>query len=310
MIRVGHFFAGGGGGILASEILGHVSVLATDIDERRCEILRQRAAEGWFPDLHVECCDIREFDAEPWKGRMDCMAAGFPCQDISCAGSGAGIYGERSGLFFDFMQAVDVIRPSIIFLENSPRIRTRGRHVVIRELVERGYSWRDGTLAAAHVGAGHPRNRWWCLAANADGRRKLEQERRLAYERGWIGDGIEDVADIAGSRLERCWKTSFKSQESWAAELSASSNEDAANALRYRLQVAIQQGGLSAAEAETIEAAARYTGAYYWSPPDAGVCRVVDGLANRMDRIATCGDGQVPLQAAVAWALLAWPEIY
>lgn len=70
-IRVGHFFAGGGGGILASEILGHQSVLATDVDERRCRVVEE---SGWFPGIHVECVDVREFDPRPWEGRMDCVA--------------------------------------------------------------------------------------------------------------------------------------------------------------------------------------------------------------------------------------------
>lgn len=55
-----------------------------------------------------------------------------------------------------------------------------------------------------------------------------------------------------------------------------------------------------------FEAEAAYTNTFGWASPDAGVRRVVDGMADRVDRIKTCGDGQVPLQAAVAFALLAW----
>ena len=289
MITVGHFFAGGGGGILASEILGHESVFALEINERRCRVITE---SGWFPSLHVECADIRLFDPGPWQGRMDCIAAGFPCQDISCAGSGAGINGPRSGLVWQLFKAIDIIKPPIIFLENSPRIRTKGRREIVSALVERGYSWRDGTLAASHVGAGHKRNRWWCLAANTDGLRKLEQERCIAEQRGWTCHSAEENANVDEIRWDGRTRA-FPTPPGWIE-------------FTDRLERAVELGGLSNLDAEAIAVAGAYTNTFGWASPDAGVRRVVDGMADRVDRIKTCGDGQVPLQAAVAFALLAW----
>ncbi len=289
MIKTGHFFAGGGGGILASEILGHESVFALEINERRCRVITE---SGWFPSLHVECADIRLFDPGPWQGRMDCIAAGFPCQDISCAGSGAGINGPRSGLVWQLFKAIDIIKPPIIFLENSPRIRTKGRREIVSALVERGYSWRDGTLAASHVGAGHKRNRWWCLAANDNGLRKLEQERRIAEQRGWTCHSAEENANVDEIRWDGRTRA-FPTPPGWIE-------------FTDRLERAVELGGLSNLDAEAIAVAGAYTNTFGWASPDAGVRRVVDGMADRVDRIKTCGDGQVPLQAAVAFALLAW----
>ena len=289
MITVGHFFAGGGGGILASEILGHESVFALEINERRCRVITE---SGWFPSLHVECADIRLFDPGPWQGRMDCIAAGFPCQDISCAGTGAGINGPRSGLVWQLFRAIDIIKPPIIFLENSPRIRTKGRREIVSALVERGYSWRDGTLAASHVGAGHKRNRWWCLAANDDGLRKLEQERCIAEQRGWTCHSAEENANVDEIRWDGRTRA-FPTPPGWIE-------------FTDRLERAVELGGLSNLDAEAIAVAGAYTNTFGWASPDAGVRRVVDGMADRVDRIKTCGDGQVPLQAAVAFALLAW----
>lgn len=320
MITVGHFFAGGGGGILASEILGHESVFALEINERRCRVITE---SGWFPSLHVECADIRLFDPGPWQGRMDCIAAGFPCQDISCAGPGHGIKGKRSGLVWQLFQAIDVVRPSIIFLENSPQIRTKGRREIITALVERGYSWRDGTLAASHVGAGHKRNRWWCLAANTDGLRKLEQERRIAKEWGWDCHGVNETPDLAeyGRGSRRAERTRQQGAVFAVGGTPETTNADERGRDRRpgtfneapgwieftnSLERAFDLGGLSDVDAEAIAVAGAYTGVVNWSPPDTGVLRVVDGVADRVDRIKTCGDGQVPLQAAVAWALLAW----
>jgi len=189
-------------------------------------------------------------------------------------------------------KAIDIIKPPIIFLENSPRIRTKGRREIIRAIVERGYSWRDGTLAASHVGAGHKRNRWWCLAANTDGLRKLEQERCIAEQRGWTCHSAEENANVDEIRWDGRTRA-FPTPPGWIE-------------FTDRLERAVELGGLSNLDAEAIAVAGAYTNTFGWASPDAGVRRVVDGMADRVDRIKTCGDGQVPLQAAVAFALLAW----
>lgn len=328
-------FAGAGGGLLSDLILDHKPVCAVEWDAYACRVLRERAAEGWFPDLHVVEEDVREYDFSPWSGQVDQLAAGFPCQDISPAGRGAGITGSRSGLVSEVYRAIDEIRPGLVFLENSPRIRTKGRREVIGELVARGYSWRDGKIGAADVGAGHQRDRWFLLAANADGLRKLQQERRRKEKRGRAGDGTTLDADIVrgecpsgvgqpgGPRTEERADPAIRHgaathslrarlEEFSRCHADGSRQEPpaecygalAADRLRERLQVAIQRGGLSPADAATVEAAARYVGTYDWSPPDAGVCRVVDGLASRVDRIKCAGNGQIPLQAATAWLIL------
>ncbi len=82
-MTVAHLFAGAGGGILASEILGHRSILAIENNRFRCDVLKKRKNEGWFPDLEVCCKDVRRVDFQPWAGRVDCLAAGFPCQDAA-----------------------------------------------------------------------------------------------------------------------------------------------------------------------------------------------------------------------------------
>jgi len=304
-ITTGHLFAGGGGGILASEILGHQSILAIEENEYRCNILRERKSEGWFPELAIHCADVRSFDFEPWAGRVDCLAAGFPCQDISSAGSGKGIAGQKSSLVWEVFRAIDVIHPGLVFLENSPHIRTRGRREIIATLVEKGYSWRDGTLKATDVGAPHKRNRWWLLAANLDGLRKLQSERDNHESRRRIGDQAENIADIDERGCQARRQPGSQAQERITEIVPYP--QDPADSMRIRLQIALQQGGLSEAEAVTIQAAAGYTGAFHWSPPDLGVLRVVDGMASRVDRVSAAGDGQVPLQAALAWLILSRP---
>ena len=300
-MKTAHLFSGAGGGLLADIILGHTPVLAVEWDRSCCNSLLDRSADGWFPELHVHCGDVREFDFTPWLNRVDCLAAGFPCQDISAAGRGEGISGARSGLVKEVFRAIDVVRPGIIWLENSPRIRTRGRHIVISELVARGYAWRDGTLAASDVGAGHERNRWWCIAANAHGMRKLQQERSIIAQWRWNSYG-EETADLNRQRRNG---GGWHQPETNGRPESQNGNQAPADRLRHRLQIAVQRGGLQKADAEAIQAAAGYTGTFDWSPPDTGICRMVDGVASRMDRIKAAGNGQVPLAAAAAWLILA-----
>lgn len=270
-MKTAHLFAGVGGGLLADLIIGHTPILAVENNEFCCKVLQERKQDGWFSELHIECADVREFDFKPYRERLDLLAAGFPCQDISAAGRGAGIDGERSGLVWEVFRAIDEIQPAIVFLENSPNIRTKGRERITAALVERGYSWRDGKIAASNVGAPHKRERWFCIAANDHGLRKLEQERsKQAFGRRNC-HGIEVAAD----------------------------------AMRNGLQISVQRGRLSQADSETIQAVARHTSTYHWSQINADVCGVVHGISNKSHRIKALGNAQVPLQAAAAFLILA-----
>jgi DNA (cytosine-5)-methyltransferase 1 len=109
--------------------------------------------------------DIRTFPTYDNKlGGIDIIYAGFPCQDISIAGNGKGLDGERSGLFFEIMRLAKEIKPRFIFLENVPAIVTRGGLRVVREIAEMGYDCRWCVISAASVGASHIRKRWFLLA--------------------------------------------------------------------------------------------------------------------------------------------------
>ena len=95
---------------------------------------------------------------------VDIIYGGFPCQDISVAGHGAGLGGERSGLFFEIARLVGEIRPRFVFLENVSAITVRGAERVVGELCRLRYDCRWGVLSASDVGAHHERDRWWLLA--------------------------------------------------------------------------------------------------------------------------------------------------
>lgn len=168
-LRTMHLFAGGGGGILADLILGHRPIVAVEWDKYACEVLRARAADGWFDGMSVWEGDVRLFDPSEYKGRVDCIHAGFPCQDISQAGSQRGV-GEdtRSGLYREVLRIADNVRPKYLFLENVSAIVSGDGgsmlRTVVGDLASRGYDcvWR--CLSASEVGANHKRDRWWLLA--------------------------------------------------------------------------------------------------------------------------------------------------
>lgn len=148
-------------------------VCHVEIDPFCQEVARSRFADGSLPTAPI-WDDLRTFDGRPWRGCVDLIAAGFPCQDLSVAGRQAGLGGERSGLFFEVVRVVDEVRPAFVLLENVGGVRGHlGR--IASALATLRYDARWGFVSAAEVGAWHRRDRWFCLATNADSRRRIER---------------------------------------------------------------------------------------------------------------------------------------
>lgn len=163
-MRTIHLFGGFGGGLLADRILGHEPVAVVEWNPERCAVLRERAAQGWFPGLVVHQCDVRDFDPSPYAGRVDCVSAGFPCQDVSRIGSGAGLDGARSGLYAEALRCIRVVRSRFAFLENVADLVSGGLYRVTGDLAEMGYDARWCCLSSGNTGASFDGDRWWCLA--------------------------------------------------------------------------------------------------------------------------------------------------
>ena len=163
-LKTVHLFAGAGGGLLADIILGHDPICAVEWDPYCCQVLRERAAEGWFPGLHVFEGDVRVFNASDWKGKVDCIHAGFPCQPHSVAGKRKGHADDRN-LWPEVVRVVGEIHPRWVFLENVPGlISNRFIGNVLCDLARLGYDARWTCLGADKVGAPHRRERWFALA--------------------------------------------------------------------------------------------------------------------------------------------------
>ena len=107
--------------------------------------------------------DITTFTAKP--GQFDIITGGFPCQDISVAGLQKGITQEsRSGLFYELIRVIRMVRPQYVVLENVAAILNRGLDIVLRELSEAGYDAEWAVISASSLGACHRRSRWWLVA--------------------------------------------------------------------------------------------------------------------------------------------------
>jgi DNA (cytosine-5)-methyltransferase 1 len=257
-------FAGAGGGILGGHLLGWRTVCAVEWDAYAASVLVARQNDGCLPPFPV-WDDVQTFDGRPWRGRVDVVSGGFPCQDISAAGKGAGIDGERSGMWKHMARIVGEVRPRFVLVENSPVLTSRGLGTVLGDLAALGYYAKWGVLGACHAGAPHKRERIWIVADAAQLLRNgCDHHTRVGLGRQSIsesGDGSRSgyVADAERSGLE----------------------------------------GRTIRRMESMEPAA---GSWWSTEPDVG--RVANGVAARVDRLRCLGNGQVPTVAALAWHML------
>jgi len=194
-----HLFAGAGGGILGGMLLGHTTVCAVEIEEYPRKVLLQRQRDGILPRFPI-WDDVQTFDGRPWRGKVDILCGGFPCQDISCAGKGVGIDGERSGMWGEMARIAGEVRPRYVFVENSPMLVGRGLARVIGDLTAMRYSSRWCVLGAGNIGAWHKRERLW-LVATDDMQERIEGERSssLAWKPrlSW-GQDVRRIEDLQG----------------------------------------------------------------------------------------------------------------
>jgi DNA (cytosine-5)-methyltransferase 1 len=168
--------------VLGGHILGWRTVCAVEFDSYARRVLLARQRDGCLPRFPI-WDDVRTFDARPWRGTIDVVSGGFPCQDVSAANRNAkGLDGARSGLWSEFARIIGEARPKLAFIENSPALRSRGLDRVLKDLAGMGYDAAWGVLGGPAVGAPHRRNRMWIVAADAHmpGERDVAQHAALA----------------------------------------------------------------------------------------------------------------------------------
>ena len=139
------------------------------------KVLRARIDDGYLPKAPI-FPDVNTPPLELFDGEIDIICAGFPCQDISIAGKGKGLEGERSSLGLKICELAFKARSPFIFLENVPAIRKRGLRVIVERLSGAGYDCRWHIVSAASIGAPHLRERFFLLAySHGLGRQRLSK---------------------------------------------------------------------------------------------------------------------------------------
>lgn len=167
-----HLFAGAGGGILADILLGHNPIGACEIEEYPRNVLLARQRDGILPEFPI-WDDVQTLDGRPWRGLVDVVAGGFPCQGVSIANDEAkGLDDDRSGLWYHQKRIISEMEPRIAFVENSPMLIRRGLGRVICDLSEIGYICRWLTWGGHETGSCADGKRIWIYATKANSKRR------------------------------------------------------------------------------------------------------------------------------------------
>jgi DNA (cytosine-5)-methyltransferase 1 len=284
-------FSGIGGFSLGLERTGGFQTVAF------CEIdpfCRKVLMKHWpkVPCYH----DVRELTAERLRADgivPDVICGGFPCQDISLAGKGAGLDGERSGLWSEIARLAGELRPRFLIVENVSALLARGLDRVLGDLAEIGVDAEWHCIPASAVGAPHRRDRVWLVAyPNAERlegtklqRQRVGKQPRAGYEGG-------DVANADGSEWRAlsgaCGRVEGQQRLPQGQEGSGGlkpSREDVADAngagLQNRIAVRLRQ-----------ELATPPSDGWWRVEPDVG--RVAHGVPSRVDRLRALGNAVVP----------------
>lgn len=308
-------FAGAGGGILGGKLQGWRTVCAVEKDPYARDVLVARQNDRCLDPFPI-WDDVRTFNGKPWCGIVDVVSGGFPCQDISAAGKGAGIDGERSGLWREMARIIGEVRPNYVLVENSPMLIVRGLDRVIGDLAALGYNAKWGVVGAIDAGAPHKRDRIWILANSIGiGWRKIgvgesakpsevvayaNRERdQIPLKRKHSAIKITRGADAKGGNVANTSRIQPEREEQWAkrkrtwkgGESFNVSNANGAGCEKQRFTITDEKED---APAECNR----------WWESEPGLGRVAHGVAYRVDRLRCIGNGQVPAVVELAWKIL------
>ncbi|MFB1502008.1 DNA cytosine methyltransferase [Thiocapsa sp. N5-Cardenillas] len=184
-------FAGAGGGILGGKLLGWKCVCAVEIDPYARKVLLARQADGCLEPFPV-WDDVTTFDGNRWRGSVDVVSGGFPCQDISTAGKGSGLNGKRSGLWAEMVRIIGEVQPRFVLVENSPMLALRGLDRVLGDLASLGYDARWGVLGARSCGGPVERERLWIACADKE------------HGEAWLGHFKHGSGEVFGRVAGEC----------------------------------------------------------------------------------------------------------
>lgn len=262
-------------------------VAMCEIDSYCQAVLLSRMRSHDIPPIPI-WDNIVTLDGMQFRGGTDIIYGGFPCQDISIAGNGKGLAGERSGLFFEILRLATEIKPPFIFLENVPAITSRGGLQVVEEIASLGYDCRWCVISAASIGAFHKRERWFLLA-HSNSKRLERRENPGQKEVAQSRNHGQNVADTSSKSAN-----GHESGKEKAHSMFGNSSENVSD---------------TGCECERSEKKPEWPSLHFtgcpriWdSEPEVG--KLVDGVQLRMDRLRCLGNAVVPQQAKKAFEIL------
>jgi DNA (cytosine-5)-methyltransferase 1 len=255
-------FSGIGGFSLGLERAGMRTVAFCEIDPWCRRVL----AKHWpgipcYPDVRTLTAEYLAANAATGDIHVDVICGGFPCQDISLAGLGAGLAGERSGLWREYARLIGELRPRYVVVENVAALLGRGLDVVLGDLAALGYDAEWHCIPASAVGAPHRRDRIWIIAHAS--RAGLEG---IGIGRNAPGPSLDDERRQPGG---------------------ASFAPDVADAISRQFAQRRQAGRVGREEP--------FQGIGHWEIASQPFVRRGDhGIPHRMDRIRSLGNTVVP----------------
>lgn len=279
-MNVGSLFSGIGGFELGFERCGMSTLWQVEQDPYCRAVLARH-----FPEAQ-RFEDVREVGAQN-LAPVDLICGGFPCQDLSGAGRGAGIDGARSGLWSEFARIVRELRPGYVVVENVPALLTGKRKRwdrapigrVLGDLAEAGYDAEWACLSAGEFGAPHLRKRAWIVAYPGDHLSDAQRQRT----------GCLEVH--RGGRQGR--QPTVPSESALLRQEDGPGRPEDPGAHCSHLAVAHPAGrGEQRRTGPAAQAAALKCSDSWAAEPDVG--RVADGVPNRVDRLAALGNALVP----------------
>jgi DNA (cytosine-5)-methyltransferase 1 len=309
MATHGSLFSGIGGIDLGFEWAGIDTLWQVEIDPYCRNLLEMR-----FPNAarYEDVNKVGSHNLQP----VDIISGGFPCQDISYAGKGAGIDGSRSGLWSQLHRVIGELRPRFALIENVPALLKRGLDRVLSDLADIGYDAEWQIVGADDVGAPHKRKRIWIVAytqhsadrtnGGQEGEKKsvqgINREEGRSGLSGRTGCNATDVADtkVSGKRTRL---REGESTEKRGRRYGNIGGEDAvADTGSGRLQGGENTGNNQGDGAESNDEQSQRLhrsnrssgeGQVGWLPePDVG--RVAHGIPSRVDRLKGLGNAVVP----------------
>ncbi len=265
-LTFGSLFAGIGGFDLGLERAGMVCKWQVEIDDYASRVL----AKHW-PNVPRHD-DVRTFPPPGRDWAVDVICGGFPCQDISVAGKGAGLAGERSGLWHEFARIIRHIRPRWVIVENVRAITSRGLGTVLGDLASIGFDAEWHCIPACAVGAPHRRERIWVVAhANS-------QSDAMRGDCQAVSPSMDQWASNAGGSHSDCGQGRKEIAGKGACNVA---HADSPRRIEQRRPQPIQ----------TKQPAAQ-CGGWWGVEPDVG--RVAHGVPRRVDRLRGLGNAVVP----------------